>query len=76
MIKLETREDIVKKAGKMIIVYHHSQAGDKCFAIGWFYALEVDLLKLKVTSTRFETYDSIEIDFNLVDRIEDYQHNN
>ena len=68
------RNELVKKAGKMVTIYYHSANAEKCFAIGWFYALDVESLKLKVTSTRFETYESIEIPLDQVDSIEDYQH--
>lgn len=68
------RKELLKKAGKMVTIYHHSQAGHECFAIGWFYCLDIDSLKLKVTSTKYETYENIEIALDLVDKIEDYQH--
>ena len=67
------REELLKKAGKMVMVYYHSD-NQKCFAIGWFYAMNPGFVRLKVTSTRFETYESIEIDLADIDKIEDYQH--
>lgn len=69
------RNELLKKAGKMVTIYYHSQAGYKCFAIGWFYALDTEEVKLKVTSTRNETYESIQIQLELVDSIEDYDIN-
>lgn len=66
------REELMKKAGKMVTVYYHTTSKEQCFAIGWFYAMDVDTIKLKVTSTRFETYESIELELLLVDKIEDY----
>ena len=65
------REDLLKKAGKMVIVYYHKDE-HICFAIGWFYAMDRNEVKLKVTSTRFETYESIAIELDYIDKIEDY----
>lgn len=66
------RKELIKKAGKMVTIFYHTQTKQDCFAIGWFYSMDVDTIKLKVTSTRFETYESIEIDLDSVDKIEDY----
>ncbi len=69
------RNELMKKAGKMVTVYYHSSENEKCFAIGWFYALDINSVKLKVTSTRNETYESIQMPIEQVDKIEDYDIN-
>lgn len=69
------REDLLKKAGKMVIVYYHNESNLDCFAIGWFYAMDSCEVKLKVTSTRFETYESIGIEIDQIDKIEGYEIN-
>ena len=68
------RSELLKKAGKMVTIYYHSEE-KKCFAIGWFYALNTETVKLKVTSTRNETYESIELPFDQIEKIEDYDIN-
>lgn len=65
------RQEILKKAGKMVCVYYNTD-GKACFAIGWFYALSPVEVRLKVTSTKYETYENIPIEITDIDKIEDY----
>jgi hypothetical protein len=68
------RNDLLKQAGSMVIIYY-SQDNMECFAIGWFYAMDILAIKLKVTSTKYETFENITIDLSEITKIETYQFN-
>ena len=68
------RDLLLKKAGHMVIVYYLGVDEEDCFAIGWFYAMDETELFLKVTSTKFETYENIKIEIDRVSKIDDYRH--
>lgn len=65
------REDLLVKAGQMVKVVYNID-DHACFGIGWFFAMDETSVRLKVTSTKFETYESIEIDIKDVVDITDY----
>ena len=68
------RNDLLKKAGRMVLIQYTGVDDELCFAIGWFYAMDETEVYLKVTSTKFETYENIKIDIEQVTKIEDYRH--
>lgn len=69
-----TRMDIIQKRGQMVtVLYTDEERILPCFAIGWFFQLTIDTVRLKVTSTRFETYESLDILIDLVYGIEEYR---
>ena len=65
------RNELMKKAGTMVKINYTSDSKD-CFAIGWFYAMDPVTIKLKVTSTKYETYENILIDITDISGIETY----
>ena len=67
------REELLKKAGNMVLVLYSGFENQSCFAIGWFYAMNEEAVKLKVTSTAFETYENITIPIPSIVKIEDYR---
>ena len=67
------RKDIIKKAGTMVIV-HYLEENTECFAIGWLYAMEINTIKLKVTSTKYETFENILVDLSTISKIDTYQY--
>lgn len=66
------RTELFKKAGNMVKVDYRGTDNKVCFAIGWFFAMDDDLVRLKVTSTRNETYEAMEIEIDTVTGITDY----
>ena len=66
------RESLLEKRGKMVTVVYQCE-DQLCFVIGWFFALGPTEARFKVTSTRFETYESIDIPVVDIKTIEDYQ---
>lgn len=66
------REELLKHAGKMVIV--HYLAGE-CFVIGWFFAMDQLSVQLKITSTRFESYESKSVGIDEIDSIQEYEMN-
>lgn len=70
--KLFDRNELFKKAGNMVKVDYRGTDGKVCFAIGWFFAMDDELVRLKVTSTRNETYEAMEIEIDTVTGITDY----
>ena len=67
------RNELLKKAGSMVIAYYNGFENQDCFAIGWFYAMNEEAIKLKVTSTAYETYENITIPIKNIVKMEDYQ---
>ena len=67
------RSELLKKAGNMVVCHYSGAKNEECFAIGWFYAMNEACIRLKVTSTKYETYESITIDIESVIKMEDYQ---
>lgn len=67
------RNELMKKAGSMIIAYYTGFENQECFAIGWFYAMNEEEIKLKVTSTAFETYENITVSIPSITKMEDYR---
>lgn len=67
------RNELMKKAGSMVIAYYTGFESQECFAIGWFYAMNEEAIKLKVTSTAFETYENITIPITSINKMEAYQ---
>lgn len=65
------REELLKHAGKMVLVYY---GGGDYFIIGWFFCLDTHL-HLKITSTKFETYESRTVDAASVTDIQEYEMN-
>ncbi len=59
----------------MVITHYQGFESQDCFAIGWFYAMDEETVKLKVTSTAFETYENILIPIKAIKKMEDYQRN-
>ncbi|MFW9991980.1 MAG: hypothetical protein ACFFD4_07950 [Candidatus Odinarchaeota archaeon] len=69
------RDALLKKAGKMITVTYKGLEDQPCFGIGWFFAMDEDSVRLKVTSTRNETYEAMEIEIDRITGFSDYQNN-
>lgn len=67
------RDELLKKAGNMVLVLYSGFENQSCFAIGWFYAMNEEAVKLKVTSTAYETYENITIDIKSIVKVEDYR---
>lgn len=66
------RSELLKHAGEMIIVWHDDM---DCFIIGWFFACDEAYIHLKITSTKFETYESREVLIAAIDKVETYEMN-
>ena len=66
------RDDLIKRRGHMVTILYRENGSD-CFAIGWFFQLTLDMARLKVTSTRFETYESLDIPIDQITKIEEYR---
>ena len=66
------REELIKRRGHMVTILY-KENGAECFAIGWFFQLTIDMARLKVTSTRFETYESLDIAIDQIYKIEEYR---
>lgn len=76
--KMIDRKELLKHAGDMIIVRYDGHGADKnkvCFVIGWFFSLTEDAMHLKITSTRFETYEAREIPLEQVIGIQTHEMN-
>lgn len=72
------REELLKHAGDMVIVHHEGHGVDKnkeCFVIGWFFSLTEDAIHLKITSTRFENYESREVPLEKVIKVQTHEMN-
>lgn len=69
-----TRDLLIKKRGNMISVLY-LEDGYTCFAIGWFFQLTQHMARLKITSTRFENYESLDIPVGEIFSVEDYRDN-
>ena len=67
------RMELLKKAGNMVKIEYRSENNLECLAIGWFYAMDEEVIKLKITSTAYETYENISILIGKITKIEDYQ---
>lgn len=67
-----TREVLMKKRGHMVSVLYLENSFP-CFAIGWFFQLTQTTARLKITSTRFENYESLEIPVDDIYALEDYR---
>lgn len=65
------RDELLNHAGKMVIVHY----GSECFVIGWFFALDELSVHLKITSTKFETYDSRTVGIDEITAIQEYEMN-
>lgn len=65
------REELLKHAGEMVIIHY----GDDCFVIGWFFAMDVNDIHLKITSTKFETYESRSVFIDVIKSIQKYEMN-
>ena len=68
----KTRADIMKRAGEIVKVEFKGSGDSECFLIGWFYGLIDDTIRLKVTSTKHESYESINIPVDRVTDISQY----
>lgn len=66
------RTGLLKQAGKMVTVNYQGLNDEPCFGIGWFFAMDEETVKLKVTSTRNETYEAIEIEITRITAISGY----
>ena len=67
-----TREVLMKKRGHMVsVLYLENKLS--CFAIGWFFQLTQDAARLKITSTRFENYESLDIPVANIYAMKDYR---
>ena len=66
-----TRENLIKKRGHMVDCLY-IENGLTCFAIGWFFQLTQNTVRLKVTSTRFENYESLDIPVDTIFQMGDY----
>lgn len=64
------RETLIKKRGRMVTVLYQCEE-QLCFVVGWFFALNVALARFKVTSTRFDNYESVDIPVTDIVSIED-----
>lgn len=71
----KTRADIMKRAGEIVKVEFKGSDNQENFLIGWFYGLIDDTVRLKVTSTKHESYESINIPVDRVTDISNYQVN-
>lgn len=60
------REDLLKRAGDIVLVQYAGAKKEDCFVIGWLYLMDEDSIHLKITSTRFESYESVSV---LIDHI-------
>lgn len=67
-----TRELLLKKRGHMVSVLY-LENGYQCFAIGWFFQLTQVTARLKITSTRYENYESLDIPVEDIYALEDYR---
>lgn len=67
-----TRELLLRKRGNMVSVLY-LENGFSCFAIGWFFQLTQNAARLKITSTRFENYESLDIAVDDIYAVEDYR---
>jgi hypothetical protein len=63
------RQELLKCAGDTVKVLYVADKKD-CFVIGWFYALSADLVHLKITSTRFETYENMTVPVESIQSLE------
>jgi len=73
LVRNMNRSELLKKAGNMVLCHYAGVKNEECFAIGWFYAMNEDSIKLKVTSTAFETYENITIEVESIIKMEDYR---
>lgn len=65
-----SRKDLMKHAGELVKVEFSGHTEQENFAIGWFFALIDGVLRLKVTSTKYESYESITIESDKVTQID------
>lgn len=71
-MKKTGRIELLKKAGHMVNITYNGAEDKACFGIGWFFAMDDEFVRLKVTSTRNETYDAMEIEIESITGISDY----
>ncbi len=69
------RKEVLKKAGEIVLVRYQGANKAECFVIGWLFNMDEDSIRLKITSTRFESYESAEVPINLIISIESHQMN-
>lgn len=67
-----TREVLMKKRGHMVSALY-LENGFQCFAIGWFFQLTQTAVRLKITSTRFENYESLDIPVEDIYAVEEFR---
>ena len=68
------RTELINHAGNIVMVKYLEEE-KACFVIGWFFALNVDSIRLKITSTKHLTYESVEVPIDLITEIQPYQIN-
>lgn len=55
------RKELLKRAGDIVLVQYSGAKKADCFIIGWLYLMDEDSIHLKITSTRFESYESVSV---------------
>lgn len=67
--KMQDRKELLKKAGNVVLVIYKKD----CFVIGWFYSMTEDAIHLKITSTRFESYESRSVPLEEIISVEEIE---
>lgn len=73
--KMIDRKEVLKKAGEIVLVRYQGVNKQECFVIGWLFNMDENSIRLKITSTRFESYESAEVDILKVISVDSHQMN-
>jgi len=71
----ENRDHLLALLGETVKVVHTID-NVKCGLIGWLFRVGIDIIQLKITSTRNETYSAEPVEIETIDSISamDYSH--
>ena len=61
-----SRKELIKKKGEVVEITYTGLNDKECFGIGWFFQLTEESARLKVTSTKGDSYECMNI---IVDKI-------
>lgn len=64
------RDKLKTLAGETVIAHYSGRNKEDCFVIGWLYCLDEDSIHLKITSTRFETYENVAVPLESIQKVE------
>ena len=68
-----SRKDLIAKKGEVVEISYNGLNDKECFGIGWFFQLTEQSARLKVTSTKGDSYECMNIDVDRITAISAFQ---